>query len=123
VQPEETDMNTRIPRLNRPACLALALVAGLTAQAASAAEASTLRVDMSAEARAPVPDMDITRQVAAVLAADPALVGTRIDVSTYRGVVMLSGQLDSVPMIYRAVALTRRVDGVRAVDDRELVKG
>lgn len=67
-------------------------------------------------------DLAITREVMATLEADPLLRG-RIAVATLNGVVMLSGQVASVPMIYRAVELSRKVDKVREVAVDELWRG
>lgn len=117
---EEYDMNNKLFARCTLIALGLAAIPGVTV--AAAAEPSTLRVEMGAQRAPAIPDLDITRKVAAALAADQKLVGTTIDVSTRQGVVTLNGKLDSVPMIYRAVELTRRIEGVKDVDDRELIK-
>ena len=51
---------------------------------------------------------------------DDELIQGRIAVSAIGGVVMLSGGVRSVPMIYRAVEVLRDLDAVRAVDVDEL---
>ena len=51
---------------------------------------------------------------------DDELIQGRIAVSAIGGVVMLSGGVRSVPMIYRAVEVLRDLDAVRAVDVNEL---
>ncbi len=67
-------------------------------------------------------DLAITREVIAVLEADPLLRGN-IRVCALNGVVMLAGQVKSVPMIYRAVELSRKVAKVRQVETNELWRG
>lgn len=67
-------------------------------------------------------DLAITREVIAVLEADPLLRGN-IRVSTLNGVVMLAGKVKSVPMIYRAVELSRKVSNVNQVETNELWRG
>ena len=67
-------------------------------------------------------DLAITREVIAVLEADPLLKGN-IRVSTLNGVVMLAGKVKSVPMIYRAVELSRKVSNVNQVETNELWRG
>lgn len=51
---------------------------------------------------------------------DDELIQGRIAVSAIGGVVMLSGGVRSVPMIYRAVEVLRDLNAVRAVDVDEL---
>ncbi|WP_157534545.1 BON domain-containing protein [Hydrocarboniphaga effusa] len=67
-------------------------------------------------------DLAITREVIAVLEADPLLKGN-IRVSTLNGVVMLAGTVKSVPMIYRAVELSRKISNVHQVETNELWRG
>ncbi|WP_374679675.1 BON domain-containing protein [Hydrocarboniphaga effusa] len=67
-------------------------------------------------------DLAITREVIAVLEADPLLKGN-IRVSTLNGVVMLAGTVKSVPMIYRAVELSRKIANVNQVETNELWRG
>ncbi|MDB5972657.1 MAG: hypothetical protein JWQ90_5107 [Hydrocarboniphaga sp.] len=63
-------------------------------------------------------DREIAAKVIDILAADNKLRG-RIAVSVLNGEVLLSGKVKSVPMIYRAVELSRRVvsDGKVNVDN------
>ena len=68
------------------------------------------------------PDQAISAQVDAALKADTKLVGaTPITVSTKNGIVSLSGSLQSVGMVYRAIEIARRVEGVKKVDDAALI--
>jgi osmotically-inducible protein OsmY len=64
----------------------------------------------------------IAGKIAATLAADSKIDGTGIQVSTSRGVVSLSGKVETVAMIYRAVELARCVDGVQGVNDDALIQ-
>ncbi|WP_428310796.1 BON domain-containing protein [Hydrocarboniphaga sp.] len=63
-------------------------------------------------------DRDIAAKVIDILSNDPKLRG-RIAVSVLNGEVLLSGKVKSVPMIYRAVELSRKVvsDGKVNVDN------
>lgn len=65
-------------------------------------------------------DRAVTQQVADVLSSDSWLSGTRIVVTTRDGVVSLWGAVDTAPMIYRAVELTREVPGVKSINTRDL---
>ena len=48
---------------------------------------------------------------------DPAVGGLKIDVDTFKGVVTLSGRVESQAEREQALALARRVDGVTDVKD------
>lgn len=67
-------------------------------------------------------DRKIAAQVIDVLAADDKLRG-RIAVSVLNGEVLLSGKVKSVPMIYRAVELSRRVVSDGKVNTDNLWRG
>jgi osmotically-inducible protein OsmY len=67
-------------------------------------------------------DAEISQQIAAVVSADQRIRGTQLQVSTSRGIVSLSGRVETVAMIYRTVELARRVNGVRAVNDDGLIQ-
>ncbi len=62
-----------------------------------------------------VDDAAITTKVKTALLKDEGLKGTEIRVETFRGVVQLSGFVDSQDMASRAVADASRVSGVRSV--------
>lgn len=62
-----------------------------------------------------VDDAAITTKVKTALLKDEGLKGTEIKVETFRGVVQLSGFVDSQNMATRAVADASRVSGVRSV--------
>ncbi len=62
-----------------------------------------------------VDDAAITTKVKTALLKDEGLKGTQIRVETFRGVVQLSGFVDSQDMASRAVADASRISGVRSV--------
>ena len=67
-------------------------------------------------------DREIAAKVIDILAADNKLRG-RIAVSVLNGKVMLSGKVKSVPMIYRAVELSRRVVSDGKINTENLWRG
>lgn len=64
---------------------------------------------------APASDSFIATQVKTALFKDPQASGFQIVVNTYRGVVQLSGFVDTDAQKQRAGELARRIAGVRAV--------
>jgi osmotically-inducible protein OsmY len=60
-------------------------------------------------------DATITTRVKTVLVNDSAIKVARIDVETFKGVVTLSGRVDSKDEEARAIALARTVKGVTGV--------
>ena len=62
-----------------------------------------------------VDDATITSKVKAALIADPDVKGTQLNVDTYRGVVSLSGYVDSQQQINRAQQKASEVAGVTSV--------
>jgi hyperosmotically inducible periplasmic protein len=67
-------------------------------------------------------DASLTARVKSALLADPGLKSMAVSVSTYRGTVQLSGFVDSDLQIQKAVAVTRSVSGVQAVNNDLHVK-
>jgi osmotically-inducible protein OsmY len=67
-------------------------------------------------------DAVITTQVKAALLNTAGLKSTEITVETYKGVVKLSGFIDSRSEIEKAVATARHVKGVKSVEDDLSVK-
>jgi len=57
----------------------------------------------------------ITGKVKAAIAQDPELHVAQINVETYKGVVQLSGFVDTQTDINRAGTLARGIDGVKSV--------
>ncbi|WP_413436746.1 BON domain-containing protein [Sulfuriferula sp. GW1] len=62
-----------------------------------------------------IDDSVITTKVKAALFKEPTLKSTEINVETFKGVVQLSGFVNSQADINRAVEVTRKVEGVRSV--------
>lgn len=67
-------------------------------------------------------DVGITTQVKAAIAAEGVLSYLSISVETFRGVVLLSGFIDSEHQRRRAIEVTRSVQGVREVKALLVVK-
>lgn len=92
---------------------ALALAALVAVSAANLVGcASTSTQESAAEYSS---DSVVTAKVKAALLGDAKLKSYDIIVKTYRGQVQLSGFVDSAGQISRALAVTRRVDGVSGV--------
>lgn len=64
----------------------------------------------------------ITTKVKSQFVGVDVLEGSEIDVETNRGVVTLTGHVASAAAKTRAVALARKIDGVRSVSDKLTVK-
>ncbi|MGF6508771.1 BON domain-containing protein [Paraburkholderia sp. 32] len=62
-------------------------------------------------------DATLARRVKQALVADPALRSLPMSVATYRGVVQLSGYVDSEAQILEALAVTHGVPGVQSVSN------
>jgi osmotically-inducible protein OsmY len=60
-------------------------------------------------------DSVVTTKVKAAILNDPELKVLQINVETFKGVVQLSGFVDSQGMMARAVEVTRGVGGVKSV--------
>lgn len=67
-------------------------------------------------------DSVITTKVKAMLAKDDVLKSFRISVETYRGVVQLSGFVDTQATIDRAGEITKKVGGVKSVKNNLVLK-
>ena len=68
-------------------------------------------------------DPDITTRVKIALLGDAQLGARRLDVSTFQGVVTLSGTVRSNDEAARAASIARRVQGVREVKSELRVGG
>ena len=64
-----------------------------------------------------IDDTTVTTRVKTAMLNDPAVGGLSIDVDTFKGVVTLSGRVDSQAEKNQAIALARRVDGVTEAKD------
>ncbi|MHB1332012.1 MAG: BON domain-containing protein [Sulfuriferula sp.] len=62
-----------------------------------------------------IDDSVITTKVKAAIFKEPTLKSAEINVETFKGVVQLSGFVNSRADISKAVEVTRKVDGVRSV--------
>ena len=62
-------------------------------------------------------DSVVTTKVKAAILSDPELKVLQINVETFKGVVQLSGFVDSKAMVVHAVEVTRGVAGVKGVKD------
>ena len=60
-------------------------------------------------------DQTITVRVRTALLNDPVVHGSEIDVTAKNGVVVLRGRVHGAPEASAAVAIARRIDGVRDV--------
>jgi hyperosmotically inducible periplasmic protein len=71
----------------------------------------------AAAATAANDDASLAIRVKSALSADPRLKPLPVSVATYRGVVQLSGYVDSEDQIQRAIAVARSVTGVQSVNN------
>lgn len=69
-----------------------------------------------------VDDSTITAKVKAAIFEEDTLKSTQITVVTYKGVVQLSGFVDSSRSVNRAEMVARNVDGVKSVKNDLVVK-
>jgi osmotically-inducible protein OsmY len=69
-----------------------------------------------------VDDSVITTKVKAAIFEEPGLKTMQIEVKTYKGVVQLSGFVDTPQSVTRAGQVAATVDGVKSVENDLLVK-
>ena len=69
-----------------------------------------------------VDDSVITTKVKALLAKDDFLKSFQISVETYKGIVQLSGFVNSQQAVDKAGQITRSVQGVKSVKNNLIVK-
>ena len=67
-------------------------------------------------------DMAITSKVKTTILGDSKLNYFQVNVTTYRGVVQLSGFVDNASSLKRATDLTKSIKGVRSVNNSLIVK-
>ncbi|WP_044042090.1 BON domain-containing protein [Caballeronia insecticola] len=95
----------------------------IVAALALPAFALTAGCQSTPSATAPAPgqlandDASLAARVKAALVADPGLRSLPVSVATYRGVVQLSGYVDSEMQIQKALAVTHGVPGVQSVSN------
>jgi len=70
-----------------------------------------------------IDDSVITTKVKAAVFQEPSLKSSEINVETYKGVVQLSGFVNSAADINKAVEVARSVKGVTSVKNDMRVKG
>jgi len=69
-----------------------------------------------------VDDSTLANKVKVALYADEEVSGTQVEVEAFKGVVQLSGFVDSVAQSQKAVQIARDVDGVQDVRNNLIVK-
>ena len=69
-----------------------------------------------------VDDSTIPAKVKAAILGDPDLKVLQINVETFKGVVQLSGFVNSLQVVSRAAEVARGVSGVKAVTNNLIVK-
>jgi osmotically-inducible protein OsmY len=69
-----------------------------------------------------IDDSVITTKVKSLLAADDFLKSFEISVETYKGIVQLSGFVDSQKAVDKAVEIARSVQGVKSVKNNLILK-
>lgn len=78
--------------------------------------------EQSAKTGAAIDDAEITTKVKAAIFSEPGLKTLQISVDTVKGVVTLSGSVDSPANSERAKGLAAAVTGVKEVDNRLVLK-
>ncbi|MBB5403007.1 hyperosmotically inducible protein [Paraburkholderia youngii] len=78
---------------------------------------TTARPSAAAPTAVATDDATLAGRVKQALAADSTLRSLPISVATYRGVVQLSGYVDSQAQILEALAVTHSVPGVQSVSN------
>ena len=76
----------------------------------------------SAKAGVAIDDTEITAKVKAAIFAEPGLKTLQISVDTVKGIVTISGSVDSLSNSNRAKSLAGAVVGVKEVENRLVVK-
>lgn len=97
-------------RILRASMLALTLVTGTVLVACAPTESRRGTGEY-------VDDKAISTRVKTALIGDDKVNALAVNVETYRGVVQLSGFVDSQAMIRRAEEVARQVDGVKSVQN------
>lgn len=102
-------MSTPKSMLFAPALVAVFLATALPAMVACS------RTPTREAAGEYLDDATITTRVKAALVEDPQVKAAEVNVETYRGVVQLSGFVNSEDEARKAVELAKKVPGVRSV--------
>jgi osmotically-inducible protein OsmY len=77
---------------------------------------------MNRSAGEAVDDSALATKVKSALIADPVVKGTQVEVEVFKGVVQLSGFVDSTANAQKAVNIARNVQGVKEVRNSMIVK-
>lgn len=67
-------------------------------------------------------DSIVTTKVKAAIFEEPSLKALQIEVETYKGVVQLSGFVDSADNVHKAGEVASKIDGVKSVENDLKVK-
>ena len=78
--------------------------------------------EQSTKAGVAIDDTEITSKVKAAIFAEPGLKTLQISVDTVKGLVTLSGSVDSLTNSHRVKELASAVQGVNEVENRLVVK-
>lgn len=105
------------------AAIALAFSNGALAQSKPDGEKSTATTSKESSPGAYVDDTVITTKVKAAILAESTLKSAEINVETHKGIVQMSGFVNSRADINKAVAVARNVNGVTSVKNDMVVKG
>jgi hyperosmotically inducible protein len=87
----------------------------------SSSETGAKTKAVASDAKHEVSDSWITTKVKSELLADSLTKGFDIKVVTTKGVVMLSGKLPNEDAVKRSKEIAEKVDGVKSVNDKDLV--
>ncbi|HWK74956.1 MAG TPA: BON domain-containing protein [Povalibacter sp.] len=99
--------------------IAALMLAALMSGSLMVACTSTPRQQSTGEA---IDDGVVTAKVKAKLIQDPVTKAHQINVDTFKGVVQLSGFVDSDEARIRALQIAREVDGVKQVKDNMQIR-
>jgi hyperosmotically inducible protein len=85
--------------------------------------ADAARSDADRSVGTVIDDATVTAKVKAALMAESGVDGTRINVDTTAGKVVLKGEVPSKTMIERAMQVARGIEGVRDIDNQLTAAG
>jgi len=95
---------------------------GAAASSAVASVRESARSGALADAGHAAGDAAITAKIKAALLVDKDVKGLQVDVNTRDGAVTLTGAAETQPNLDRAADIARRIDGVKSVQNRMMVK-
>ncbi len=112
-------MNAKVKRLSSAACMIAATMLLPVAVTTLTGCASTSTRESTGQY---VDDSTITAKVKADLVKDPVVSALQVSVETYKGVVQLSGFVDTKEQSDRAETIAKGVAGVQSVKNNLVVK-